>query len=196
MELAYLSALLEQHPYSQFQPLSHKVEVIRRFLEDVVQVVPLESIAYAIAYGKPDEITIQCAEALMSAKLHPPLSRLMASGFTKAIDRISSGVSPDVIRDMEIKATGNQPFSRYMVSWARITKDSKRLTLTLENEKRLPITATSLEWEKLKEQYSEVPSQHVTPEEVQRYVQLLHIELLAQKKAAMEQGNPVMSYVG
>jgi len=73
------------------------VEVITRFLEDVVQVVPLESIAYAIAYGKPDEIAIQCAKAFMSTQIDPPLSGLMVIGLTYALDRIQSGVSPDVI---------------------------------------------------------------------------------------------------
>jgi len=55
------------------------VEVITRFLEDVVQVVPLESITYAIAQ---DEIGIQCAEAFMSThcQLNPSFSLLMSIG--------------------------------------------------------------------------------------------------------------------
>ena len=156
----------------------------------MVQVVPLESIAYAIAYGKPDEIAIQCAEALMSSQLHPPLSDLMVTGFTNAIDRIYSGVSPDVLHDMQIKA--EKQFPGFMAHWAIITRDSKQLTLTLENEEQ-PITATSLDWEKLKEEYSEVPSQHMdaAPVEVQRYVEQLQHKLIDQGEAAKKQGNPV-----
>ena len=141
------------------------MEVIRRFLEDVVHVVPLESIVYAIAYGKPDEIAIQCAEALMSVQLHPPLSKLMQSGFTKAYDRIFSGISPDVVHDIMGKALKQSP--GFEPHWASISKDSKKLTLIFRNEEQSPITTTSLDWEKLKEEYSEVPSQHVVPKEVQ-----------------------------
>ena len=44
IELAYMSALLEQYPFSKSQPVSNKVEDIRTFLDKVVRVVPLESI--------------------------------------------------------------------------------------------------------------------------------------------------------
>ena len=164
------------------------MEVIRRFLEDVVQVVPLESIVYAIAYGKPDKIAIQCAKALMSVQLRP-LSQLMTSGSAKAFDRLQSGVSPDMIHDMKTKALAQQ-FPSQAFGYA-IVKDSKQLTVTLTNEEQLPITATSLDWEKLKEQYSEVPSQHVAPDEVRRYVCQLLCELDDQKKAAKKQRDPV-----
>ena len=155
----------------------------------MVQVVPLESIAYAIAYGKPDKIAIQCAEALMSAKLHPPMSQLMAIGFLKAQHRIYSGISPDVICDILHKVV--KQFPGFCLPWYNITKDSNMMTVTVKNEEKSPITATSLNWEKLKEEYSEVPSQHVTPVEVQRYMQQLQFESAAQEKAAMKQGDPV-----
>ena len=148
----------------------------------MVQVVPLESIAYAIAYGKPDEIAIQCAEALMSAKLHPPMSHLMAIGFRKAQHRIYSGISPDVILDILHKVV--KQFPGFSLPWYNITKDSKQLTLILQDEAKCPITATSLDWEKLKEEYSEVPSQDVAPVEVQRYVQELQF--------AHEDGGPLL----
>ena len=155
----------------------------------MVHIVPLESIAYAIAYGKPDEIAIQCAEALMSAKLHPTMSHLMAIGFLKAQHRIYSGVSPDVIHDILDKAL--KQFPGFRLPWYNITKDSNMMTVTVKNEKQSPITATSLNWEKLKEEYSEVPSHYVVPEEVKRYVQQLQIESATQEKAAIKQGDPV-----
>ena len=155
----------------------------------MVHVVPLESIAYAIAYGKPDKIASQCAEALMSPQLCPPLSQLMVTGYYEAFGRIESGVSPDVIRDIFGKAL--QKFPGFEPYWSNIIKDSKKLTLILQTEERSHITAASLDWEKLKEEYSEVPSQHVVPEEVKRYVQQLQNESAAQQRAAMKQGDPV-----
>jgi len=165
------------------------VEVITRFLEDVVQVVPLESIAYAIAYGKPDEISIQCAEAFVSTRLTPPTSLLMKVGLIKAFDRIRSGVSPDVIKDMEIKAK-NQSACTYPLYEVAITKDSKHLTVTIENEDK-SATSTTLDWEKLKEEYGVVPAQHVAPDEVAAYISKLVKEMVFQNAAALKQGNPV-----
>ena len=91
IELAYLSALLEQYPYSSSQPLSHKVEVIRKFLEKVVQVVPLESILYAIANGNHD-VVLSCSKALAASNLHLPPSSLMLDGFSVATSRLMWGV--------------------------------------------------------------------------------------------------------
>ena len=155
----------------------------------MVHVVPLESIAYAIAYGKPDKIAIQCAEALMSPQLCPPLSQLMVTGYHEAFDRIQSGVSPDIIHDIIGKAL--QKFPGFQLYWYDIIKDSKKLTLILQTEERSPIAAASLDWEKLKEEYSEVPSQHVAPEEVMRYMQQLQNESAAQQRAAIKQGDPI-----
>jgi len=165
------------------------VEVIKRFLEDVVQVVPLESIAYAIAYGKPDEIAIQCAEAFVLTKLNPPFSLLMQVGLRNAFDRIQSGVSPDVIHDMEIKAKNQSPdtYPRYTV----ITKDSKHLAVTIEDESATSTTSLQLDWEKLKKEYGVVPAQHVAPDEVAAYISKLQKEMFVQNTAALKQGNPV-----
>ena len=134
------------------------MEVIRRFLEDVVQVVPLESIAYAIAYGKPDVIAFQCAEAFMSTQLNPPLSLLMASGFEKALGRIQSGVSPEVFAAMVKSLEQSSVMACSPPRWYDITKDSKQLTMTIFSEERAAISATSFDWEKLKEEYGEVPA--------------------------------------
>jgi len=190
IELAYLSALLEQHPYGPFQPVSHKVEVITRFLKDVVQVVPLESIAYAIAYGKPDEISIQCAEAFMSTRLNLPLSKLMAGGLTNAKDRIHSGVSPDVIKDLCTQAQRQFPDAGSGYRYG-IIKDSKQLTVAVFDEKMTASKTTSLDREKLKEEYGIVPAQHVAPIEVVTYMLKIQNELVSQERAAKKKGNPV-----
>ena len=90
IELAYLSALLEQYPFSSTEPISDKVEVIRTFLKKVVQVVPLESIAYAIAYG-PDKVAVYCAKALLASTIELPASLLMEQGFYYALLHLQSG---------------------------------------------------------------------------------------------------------
>ena len=162
------------------------MEVIRRFLEDVVQVVPLESIAYAIAYGKTYEIAIQCAKAFMSTQLNPPPSLLMDIGLGKAWSRIQSGVSPDIIRGMQIKA--EEQFPGFRGFWTTITKDSKQLTVTLTNEEESATSETSLDWEKLKEDYGVVPAQHVVPVEVAAYIWKAQTD---QKRAIDKQGNQV-----
>lgn len=95
IELAYLSALLEHYPCSSSQPLSHKVEVIRNFLEEVVQVVPLESILYAIANGNCN-VVLSCSKALIASDLDLPPSSLMLSGFEVVVPRLLLGVPSQI----------------------------------------------------------------------------------------------------
>ena len=90
IELAYLSALLEQYPFSTTEPISEKVEVIRTFLKKVVHVVPFESIAYAIAYG-PDKVAVYCAKALIASTIELPASLLMEQGLYSAFIHLTSG---------------------------------------------------------------------------------------------------------
>ena len=90
IELAYLSALLEQYPFLESQPISTKVENIKTFLEKVVQVVPLESIAYAMAYS-PYKVAKFCAETLINTKINLPVSELMYQGTCDAIYHLSTG---------------------------------------------------------------------------------------------------------
>lgn len=56
IELAYLSALLEQFGDGvESHRISHKFQVIQTFLENVVKVVPFESIVYAISTNDSQE---------------------------------------------------------------------------------------------------------------------------------------------
>ena len=90
IELAYLSALLEQYPFHKSQPISTKVVIIKIFLEKVVQVVPLESIAYAMAYSRY-EVAKFCAESLVESKINLPVSALMDVGLRDAHLYLSAG---------------------------------------------------------------------------------------------------------
>ena len=90
IELAYLSALLEQYPFHESQPISTKVETIRTFLEKVVQVVPLESIAYAMAC-RPYKVAKFCVETLIDTKINLPSSVLMQNGLHDAAVYLETG---------------------------------------------------------------------------------------------------------
>lgn len=90
IELAYLSALLEQNADSKAELLSHKLEVIAKFLEDVVRVVPFESISYAIANCSYDNAVL-CYEAMISCGIPLPKSMLMLGGLSHAEGRMEVG---------------------------------------------------------------------------------------------------------
>ena len=82
IELSYLNALLEYQPHDSTQPLSDRMTAIRKFLEEVVKVVPLESIGYSVAYGD-SHIKQQCAKALETLRELSP-SKMMIDALTKA----------------------------------------------------------------------------------------------------------------
>lgn len=125
IELAYLSALLEQHPHSKSEPLSQKVEVIRKFLEDVVHVVPLESIAYAIAYS-PLEIAMLCYRALRSSGVELPVSIEMHAGLHLAGTRLGEGIRFHIVKKLERKAT-KEVNSRYCTRTLFLSKDEAQV---------------------------------------------------------------------
>ena len=79
------------------------MEVIRKFLESVVHVVPLESIIYAIRYGSHDTALL-CSKALMSSQLALPPSLLMAQGIGGACERVKFGIPSHVITKIRRKA--------------------------------------------------------------------------------------------
>ena len=90
IELAYLSALLEQHPDNMSEPFSHKLQVITKFLEEVVKVVPIESISYAIANCSYDNAAL-CYEVMINCGIDLPKSLLMLYGLENAEYRMRFG---------------------------------------------------------------------------------------------------------
>ena len=190
IELAYLSALLEQHPYGKFRPNSHKVAVISEFLNQVVKVVPLESIAYAIAYGNPDEIAVQCAKALVSSQLELPVSELMSRGLERAHDRIRSGISPDIIETMvskmmqyyNIQIAPNDVY----IGAVGIQKGTKQLKVSFEFQGRKSVITK--DWEELEAQYNISPSL-ITEAELVQDLNELYENMFDRKRKAMEDGN-------
>ncbi len=99
IEVTYLSALLEKHPYTGPQPQSHKVTVIKVFLDKVVNVVPLESMGYAIAHGN-DHVALQCVNVLDALVDDLPPSYLMDDGFDKATKRVGSGLPVEIVDEL------------------------------------------------------------------------------------------------
>ena len=97
--MAYLCALLEQQLFNGSKPLSHKFEVIRSFLEDVVHVVPLESLLFAIANGSHDT-AMSCFQALKSCPFNLPVSELMGEGLSLAAHRMSHGISESTVQQL------------------------------------------------------------------------------------------------
>ena len=79
------------------------MEIIRKFLENVVHVVPLESILYAVQYGNHNTALL-CSKALMSSQLVLPPSHLMAQGLGGAYERVKFGIPPHIFTKISRKA--------------------------------------------------------------------------------------------
>ena len=84
IELSYLSALLEQQPFEHSKPLSDKVAAVRKFLEKIVQIIPIESIGYAVAHGN-SYVAMHCNEAIEASSL--TLSSMLMSDAMRSTSR-------------------------------------------------------------------------------------------------------------
>ena len=92
IELAFLSALLEQQIGDKSKQ-SHKMKIIRKFLEEVVKLVPLESLFYALGCGD-DDIIEDCCEALIKSDLPEENflpSEMLLNGMSLALLRLTTG---------------------------------------------------------------------------------------------------------
>ncbi len=90
IELAYMSALLERHPSSLSEPLSNRFRVLRSFLQDVVSVVPIESVPYTIA-SADDNLVGPCCKALIDSSIILPPSTCMKAGMMRTLHRLNDG---------------------------------------------------------------------------------------------------------
>ena len=128
--MTYLSALLENHPYiSGPQPQSHKVTVIKEFLDKVVNVVPLESVGYAIAYGN-DHVALQCVNVVDDLFVELPSSHLMNDGFIKATGRVTSGMSVKIHNELARQVFG-KPVSQSQYCDVKYTFNMEDRTMTI-----------------------------------------------------------------
>ena len=86
-----MSALLEQHPHSQRKEVkyfSKRFETLRKFLEQAVSVVPVESILFAAAHTNDADISRQCCTHLMKSSIILPPSLLASDGYMGAVTAI------------------------------------------------------------------------------------------------------------
>ena len=132
IELAYLCALLEQHPCGKSEPLSHKLEVIKSFLERVVHVVPLESVAFAVASGSNETVEV-CSQALMDlhGQLTIPTSTLFLQGLSVALQRLKSGIPASVYRKMHVKAYEQLSVRLTQFSCSHLKTDSDTVSVSV-----------------------------------------------------------------
>ena len=84
-----MSALLEQHPHNEciLKGLSNRFDTLQRFLEQVVTVVPIESIIYAIGNCGNLSIAITCRDSLVASNMLSLItpSITLASSIDKAV---------------------------------------------------------------------------------------------------------------
>ena len=102
------------------------MEVIRNFLEEVVQVVPLESILYAIATGSYN-VVLSCSKALAACDLDLPPSSLMMNGFKVAMPRLWCGIPPQLALVAESEARKQLPQWTSMISTFKQEKSGKMI---------------------------------------------------------------------
>ena len=91
IETAYLSTLLEQHPRTtKLKMFSHRFNTVKHFLEQIVSVVPIESIFHTIAISDDLEIMTRCCSLLESSQLDLPPSLLLLTGAESALWAVQS----------------------------------------------------------------------------------------------------------
>ena len=198
IELAYLSALLEQHQQPGKKSLvSHKVDVIRRFLENVVRVVPLESIAYAIAHGK-DEVALQCTKALLSycSQQKLPPSYLMENGLIGACRRMSSGISHDIFIQAREKVEPTEIMRTFenQIKLSGLLNEAQLSSANLTSERLSMVTKRVLEKAELGEEHKINPD--LMPRKEVLELVTLGTEVMDENKKAEKQGNVINAVSG
>ncbi len=85
IETAYLSTLLEQHPRAtKLKMFSHRFNTVKHFLEQIVSVVPIESIFHTIAISDDLDIISRCCSLLEHSQLDLPPSLMLSTGAQSA----------------------------------------------------------------------------------------------------------------
>lgn len=88
--------MLEQYPQnSSGRGPSERLQDVNRFLEEVVKVVPIESVFSAIAY-MDDDTALECAKAIVTIQPKIPPSLLMFADAQRAVLRMRTGMPAEV----------------------------------------------------------------------------------------------------
>ncbi len=88
IEVAYLGALLEQEPYSRTDHFSGRFNTLRGFFEQVVSVVPIESLVHTIGHIVGLEAADKCCNFLMSCGQDIPPSIALVQGCNSSWNRL------------------------------------------------------------------------------------------------------------
>ena len=203
IELAYLSALLEQHPNNSTSVLSRKFEIIAKFLRDVVKVVPFESIAFAIAFSSY-ETALVCYEALSTCGIEPPVSSIMSDGLVRVAQRMRDGIPP------QLSIVHHRSFCMFtMIDIASTTAqiDQQNQLVKLETFAQgspfIPIKETTFSLDKLHTIYNKEVGEHINKmnrevanlwekQEPRLVVGNLNIELLYPVTTSSSEATPVL----
>lgn len=89
IELSFLSALLEQHPYDS-QSISKHFQITKRFFEAIEDVVPIESLLSSIAMANTDDALV-LSLAMKDSDLRPPFSLGLFINTALAITKLQNG---------------------------------------------------------------------------------------------------------
>lgn len=188
IELAYMSALLEQHPRNRLQSSSVKVTVITHFLESVVQVVPLESIAYAMSYCSYDN-AIKCAAVLVNTIDYKVLSSLlMLDGLNQSLNHLDTGIYPDIVQSLRKDAVlkfnaqhygdfNPQPFKHSY----RVVVDKQCLSILVGDNNHPVKSIASHSWDHLKQKFNVeyIGDKNIAPEDLRNVLRGMSAELFS-----------------
>ena len=96
--------MLEQPSYKNSKRVdrSDRLKTTIQFLDEAVNVVPVESIFYAIAYGDND-VAIQCSKALEKRKPTIPPSEMMIAASQYAAIRLITGCHKEFIDQVDLQ---------------------------------------------------------------------------------------------
>ncbi len=127
--------------------------VIKEFFDKVVNVVPLESVGYAIAHGN-DHVALQCVNVVGASLDELPSSHLMEDGFKKATRRVGSGMPFEVATELIRPVFGTNSYDRpvFGTNNGKLVSYDVKYTFN-KDDRTMTITAVSLD-EKLTHTYS------------------------------------------
>ena len=93
IELSFLGALLERHPPIPSHSTSNRYKVIQRFLEIIIEIVPIESAYSCIANMNTDQNARHLCHILKLADIKPPLSLTFFVNAALAITKLRGEAS-------------------------------------------------------------------------------------------------------
>ena len=190
IELAYMSALLEQHPHNSLQSSSTKVSIITHFLESVVQVVPLESIAYAMSYCSYDN-AIKCAAVLVNTFDYIELSSLlMLDGLQQSVNHLDTGIYPGIVRSLKEDAVLKFNAQHYRIQSIdphlykrnyRLVVDKEHLSILVGDDNYPMESIASHSWDLLKQKFNVnyIGDKNIAPDVLRDVLCALYAEMFS-----------------